>query len=184
MQDNLYKFPVLCHSDGEALLRFEQRNRLWFEEFVEQRPEGFYCMTGISNHIRQCLHQYHELTMLPTLIKNGRGEILGRANLHRIDLTEGEAWVGYRVSEKAAGQGLATRATSQLINYARTFPGLKRLKAYAAVQNVASQRVLLNNNFTMIGKVGVSEKLSGAMLDCYEYQLDIQGFNTACRFLN
>jgi len=174
MQDNLFSFPLLTHSDCEALLHFERRNRLWFESTIDGRPESFYCMKGVSTHIRQCLHEYHELTMLPTLIKNSRGEILGRANLHAIDLAQGEAWVGYRIAERFAGQGLATRATGQLIRYASSFRGLRYLKAYASTENVASQRVLLHNNFKQIGSVNDFTEINGAMIDCYEYMLELQ----------
>ncbi len=174
MQDNLFSFPLLAHSDCEALLKFERRNRFWFESNINGRSEDFYCLKGVSSHIRDCLHQYHELTMLPTLIKNSKGDILGRANLHSIDLSRGEAWVGYRVAEQCAGQGLASKATEQLIRYASSFSGLKYLKAYASTQNIASQRVLLRNNFKMVGNVNDFGEVNGAMIDCYEYQLELQ----------
>ncbi|PKF80301.1 N-acetyltransferase [Vibrio sp. vnigr-6D03] len=173
MQDNLFTFPVLSYLDCEDLLRFERANRQWFETFIDERPEGFYCMKGVNLHIRECLKDYQSMTMLPTLIKNGRGEILGRANLHGIDLKKGEAWVGYRIAERSSGQGLATLATQQLIHYAKTYRGLKTLRAYAATQNVASQRVLLNNQFRHTGTVNDFTCINGCMIDCYEYRLNL-----------
>ncbi|CCO50065.1 MULTISPECIES: GNAT family N-acetyltransferase [Vibrio] len=173
MQDNLFTFPVLSYHDCEDLLRFERANRHWFESYIDGRPESFYCLKGVNLHIRECLRDYESMTMLPTLIKNGRGEILGRANLHGIDLKKGEAWVGYRIAERSTGQGLATLATQQLIRYATTYRGLTKLRAYAATGNVASQRVLLNNQFKQTGKVNDFTCINGNMIDCYEFCLEL-----------
>jgi len=68
------------------------------------------------------------------------GTVLGRFNL--FELEHGTARLGYRVAQHVAGRGVATAAGQELCRLAAAKYGLRTLRAAAARQNVASQRVL------------------------------------------
>jgi RimJ/RimL family protein N-acetyltransferase len=74
------------------------------------------------------------------------------------DLTTGE--VGYWTHPQARGRGVMTEAVALVIGHAFGELGLRRVKAYAATGNAASERVLTANGLTVRGV----ERL-GALLD-------------------
>jgi [ribosomal protein S5]-alanine N-acetyltransferase len=59
--------------------------------------------------------------------------------------------VGYWVDRARNGRGLATRALAAMVEEAFGELALHRLEAGTLVDNVASQRVLENNGFDLIG---------------------------------
>ncbi len=79
------------------------------------------------------------------------GEVLGRVNL--IDVADGSAELGYRVAERAAGQGLATRAVRQVRELAATVYGLTELLAVTTYDNPASRAVLARAGFVATGDI-------------------------------
>jgi ribosomal-protein-alanine N-acetyltransferase len=57
------------------------------------------------------------------------------------------AVVGFRVSERVAGRGVATSALQELCRIAREQYGLRLLRAAASNENIASQNVLAEAGF-------------------------------------
>jgi ribosomal-protein-alanine N-acetyltransferase len=96
------------------------------------------------------------------------GSVLGRFNLVRFDGDSAE--LGYRVAERAAGNGVATAAVIELCDVARTRHGLCRLRAATSASNVASQRVLEKAGFMRAGPADPSE-LGGRSGFWYQRQL-------------
>jgi len=84
------------------------------------------------------------------------GEVVGRVNL--IDVAAGSAELGYRIAQKAAGQGLATAAVREVRELAATQYGLSRLRAKATTDNPASQTVLERNGFVVVGELTLNDK--------------------------
>ena len=78
------------------------------------------------------------------------GAILGRFNLR--DIASGSAVLGYRVAENVAGHGIATTTVDQLCREAATTLGLRTIRAATSDANIASQRVLLDAGFVIIGR--------------------------------
>ncbi len=79
------------------------------------------------------------------------GEVLGRVNL--IDVADGGAELGYRIAQRATGQGLATRAVRQARDLAATAYGLTELRAVTTCDNPASQAVLARSGFVATGGI-------------------------------
>jgi ribosomal-protein-serine acetyltransferase len=73
--------------------------------------------------------------------------IVGGTGLHRIDLRNGVAEVGYWVRTCSTRQGVAKSAVRQLCEWAFRERGLRRLEILSAVENVPSQRVALASGF-------------------------------------
>jgi ribosomal-protein-alanine N-acetyltransferase len=78
------------------------------------------------------------------------GSVLGRFNL--IFRGDGEAELGYRVAERAAGRGLATECVEQLCILAAVRHGVRTIEAATSDGNVASQRVLAKTGFVEAGR--------------------------------
>lgn len=76
-------------------------------------------------------------------------DLLG--SLALFDLTGHQAEVGYWTHPDARGRGVMTRAVGLAVAHARDGLGLRRLTAFAAVDNAASRRVIEANGFTLTG---------------------------------
>ncbi|GHO42299.1 hypothetical protein KSX_04620 [Ktedonospora formicarum] len=77
-------------------------------------------------------------------------------NLFRV--AGGSAELGYRIAQKAAGQGLATAIVRQMRELAATEYGLTRLSARVTLDNPASRKVLEHNGFVAVGELTLNDK--------------------------
>lgn len=136
-------------TDTEALLDFEVENRGWFESHIEARDPAFYSLQGVAEHIERYLSGFAIGVWYPLVIEDGRQRIVGRANLKSIDLSARCAEVGYRVGQRACGQGLATLALSHLIQQAQARWGLTQLVAHVYKDNIGSRKVLDRCGFVL-----------------------------------
>lgn len=142
-------------TDVQALLAFEIHNREWFESQIDARDPAFYSWTGVTDHIEDYLADFAVGVWHPFVIEDASGRIVGRANLKGIHSPRGCAEVGYRIDQRACGQGLATRALKHLIEAARMRWGLTQLVAYVYEHNIGSRKVLEQCGF-------VPDALSGS----------------------
>ncbi|RBP79972.1 N-acetyltransferase [Marinomonas rhizomae] len=159
---------LLSRSDFRALLQFETGNRTWFEAHINPREVGFYSDEGVKKHIEELLSQHQRKVMLPMLIIDDSGEMAGRINLTDINLVLSEAYLGYRIGENFAGRGIAKRAVEQIIQVANEL-NLQTLIAFASVDNIASQKVLVHNGFFDVKCHANFAKVRGEGIDCIEY---------------
>ncbi len=90
------------------------------------------------------------------LLVTERGEVVGRVNL--TEVVDGSAELGYRIAQKAAGQGLATAAVRKVRELAATKYGLTRLCARVTLDNPASRKVLEHNGFVAGGSLTLNDK--------------------------
>ena len=75
-----------------------------------------------------------------------RGEPIGSVGLH----LPGEPELGYWIAAEHQGHGYATEAARAVLDRAFTQLGVEKVSANAAVDNVASQRVLEKLGFTYL----------------------------------
>ena len=143
------KIRTLQSSDAEQLLKFELENRHWFERHIDARSPDFYSVEGVTEHITSYLSGLADGTWHPLVIEDSDGQIVGRANLKDIDIAERSAEVGYRIAERACGQGLATLAVRRLIQEARSRWNLTRLVANVYAENIGSAKVLQRCGFSI-----------------------------------
>lgn len=160
---------LLSRSDSECLLRFETKNRVWFESHINPREVSFYTDDGVKKHIEEFLSQHQRKAMLPMLIIDDGGEIAGRINLTDINLVLREAYLGYRLGENCTGRGIAKRAVEQIIQEAKEL-NVETLIAFASVDNIASQKVLVHNGFVEIKIHENFAEVQGKNINCIEYQ--------------
>lgn len=143
-----FEIRELRSTDSQALLAFEIDNREWFEAHIEARDPSFYSLAGVTEHINSYLSGFTRGAWHPFVIEDATGRIVGRANLKDIDACGGTAQVGYRIDQRACGQGLATMALGHLIEAARNHWRLTQLVGYAYSENTGSITVLSRCGFT------------------------------------
>ncbi len=137
-----------------ALLAFERENRAYFAASVPDRGDEFFAEFD-TRHAQLLERQAAGTDYFHLLVAVG-GEVLGRVNL--FEVADGSAELGYRIAQKAAGQGLATAAVRKVRELAATEYGLTRLRARVKVDNPASRMVLEHNGFVAIGELTLNGK--------------------------
>ena len=137
-----------------ALLAFEQENRAYFAAVIPDRGDEFFA--EFDTRHAQLLAQQAAGTDYFHLLVTEHGEVVGRVNLTKV--ADGSAELGYRIAQKAAGQGLATAAVGKMRELATTEYGLTRLRARVTLDNPASRKVLEHNGFVAIGELTLNGK--------------------------
>jgi ribosomal-protein-alanine N-acetyltransferase len=137
-----------------ALLVFERENRAYFAASIPDRGDEFFAEFD-ARHVQLLEWQATGANYFHVLVAEG-GEIVGRVNL--IEVADGSAELGYRIAQKAAGQGLATAAVREVRELAATQYGLARLRAKVTMDNPASHKVLERNGFVTVGELTLNGK--------------------------
>ena len=139
---------------ASALLAFERENRAYFAASIPDRGDEFFA--EFDTRLAQLLEwQAAGTDYLHLLVAEG-GEVVGRVNL--VEVADGSAELGYRIAQKAAGQGLATAAVRKVRELAATEYGLTSLRARVTLDNPASGKVLEHNGFVAIGELTLNGK--------------------------
>jgi ribosomal-protein-alanine N-acetyltransferase len=101
------------------------------------------------------------------------GQPAGWISLDVTSREHGVAGIGYTVGESFRGRGVATTATKLLVELAFDPAGLalQRLEAVAAVENLASRRVLLNAGMREEGIARGLLVIAGARIDHMRFGL-------------
>jgi [ribosomal protein S5]-alanine N-acetyltransferase len=137
-----------------ALLAFEQENRAYFAASIPDRGDEFFAEFD-KQHAQQLAQQAAGTDYFYLLVTE-HGEVVGRVNLFRV--ADGSAELGYRIAQKAVGQGLATEAVRQVRELAATEYGLSRLRARVTLDNPASRKVLEHNGFVATDDLVLNNK--------------------------
>ena len=137
-----------------ALLAFERENRAYFAAVIPDRGDSFF--TEFDMRHAQLLERQAAGTDYFHLLVAEGGEVVGRVNL--TEVAGGSAELGYRIAQKAAGQGLATTAVRKVRELAATEYGLSRLRARVTLDNPASRKVLEHNGFVAVGELTLNGK--------------------------
>lgn len=139
---------------GPGLLDFEGENRRYFVASISDRGDDYFAEFDARH--RALLAEQESGRHAFYVLVDDDGSILGRFNLSGI--ANGAAELGYRVAERVAGRGIATAAVRELCELAVTEHGLRVIRARAAHDNLASERVLLKNGFVPIGPAEVGTR--------------------------
>lgn len=170
----LFSIRSLQAGDADSLLQFELANRSWFERYIEPRGDAFYTADGVREHIAQYLRAQANGTLDPSLMFDGDGAIVGRANLKDIHGDAGCAEVGYRLAQQQTGRGLATHALRHLMQIAHSRWQLRQLVAYVTVDNPASARVLEKSGFLRRESIAHLTTIQGRPLAGYGFVRPVQ----------
>jgi [ribosomal protein S5]-alanine N-acetyltransferase len=149
----------LVASDAAELAALRSANRAYLEQWDPDwdDPERLYSVKGVRAWITDGNHRF--------AILEG-DEIAGMVSLTGIIRGSMQTcMVGYFVDKKRAGRGLATRAVGDVVAVAFGELQLHRVEAGTAVENIASQKVLEHNGFTLVGLMREHLQIRGAWVD-------------------
>ena len=153
-----------------VILAFEVANRAFFAKYISDRGDEYFDQFT-KWHDALLAEQDAGKCAFHVLIDE-EGSVLGRFNLYEI--RDGTAELGYRVAERAAGQGVATATVRDLCRLAASRYGLRTLRAATSHDNVASQRVLAKAGFVPVGPADPAE-IGGKQGTWYERDLAADG---------
>ncbi len=139
-------------SDAEALAAVLVRSRGFLEPWEPVRPDDYFTVEGQREAVADSLRRCADDTMLPHVILDDAGAVVGRINLNNIVRGPFQsASLGYWLAEEAGGRGLATQAAAAILVVAFGELGLHRVEAGTIRENTRSQAVLLRNGFQQFG---------------------------------
>ncbi|WP_202077628.1 GNAT family N-acetyltransferase [Caldalkalibacillus salinus] len=158
----------LKDSDVQHLYQFERDNRAFFETMVPSRGDEYYHLNTFKVRHESLLNEQAQGLATYYLIKNKRGDILGRVNLVDINQSQKAGHIGYRVGKSHVGKGIGHKALGLLLESISELD-LKELHAKTTNNNIASQKVLYKNGFKHI-KTGEDEfEMNGQKLKFLYY---------------
>jgi len=97
--------------------------------------------------------------------------VLGGGSVYGIDLDQGRAGVGYWLSPRSRGRGVATHATRLMARLAFEVLGVARLELTCGPDNEASQRVALRCGFVHEGVLRSHMAFKGGRRDTMMFSL-------------
>ncbi|MYS22335.1 ribosomal-protein-alanine N-acetyltransferase [Streptomyces sp. DvalAA-14] len=141
------KLKPLHAAHAPAVLAFELANRAYFAASISDRGDDFF--DRFTDRYNASLAEQEAGTCAFYVLVAEDGSVLGRFNLY--DVQDGTARLGYRVSERVAGRGVATATVRELCRRATEMHGVLTLRAATSHDNAASQRVLAKAGFVPVG---------------------------------
>lgn len=137
---------------ASEVLAFELANRTYFAASISDRGDAFF--DEFSERYDELLAEGEARGDAYYVLVGDDGSVLGSFNLRNIE--DDTAEVGYRVAERVAGRGVATAGLQELCRLAASEHGVRKLRARATHENVASQRVLVKAGFVAVGEADVA----------------------------
>ncbi|HUC57160.1 MAG TPA: GNAT family N-acetyltransferase [Streptosporangiaceae bacterium] len=162
----MYELQQVRADHAQAILDFELANRAYFAASISDRGDEFF--DEFAGRYRELLAEQENGPGAYYVLVAEDGSVVGRFNLYRLE--HGNAELGYRVAEHAAGQGLATTTVKELCRLAAAKHGLRMLRAATSHDNVASQRVLAKAGFVPVGPASPAD-LGGKQGTWYQRDL-------------
>jgi ribosomal-protein-alanine N-acetyltransferase len=163
---------LIIHGDAAALAALVRTNRGFLAPWEPLRPDSYFTLAGQQDAIADVLARSHDGSVLPHVILDLSGRVVGRVTLNGIVRGHFQSCsVGYWIGEADTGRGLATAAVADIITAAFGELGLHRIQAETLLHNAASQRVLRRNGFVRIGTAAAYLKIAGRWQDHHLYQV-------------
>ena len=163
---------LLEQSDEEALFQFERENREHFESFGFSREDHYYDSGQFKETLKGLLEDQENDRKYTYLIKNSKGEIVGRINLFSVMRgCFNKAEIGYRTGEKHQGKGYTTKAMKLVLEEAAKTHQFHRIEAGTAPDNIGSQIVLIKNGFQFVGRCSQYIQLKGKWNDSVNFEI-------------
>lgn len=165
------RLKLTTPEDAEDHLEYYLANREFLAAFEPRKDERFYTLEGQRMELTERFQQF----LQGGLVNFGiyRADVLiGKIQLSNIvPGSFRSAMIGYALSRDNLNQGYMSEAVGIICDYCFNDMGLHRLEASTLLHNVASQHVLLNNGFRLLG---VNEKylqINGVWQDHNTYYL-------------
>lgn len=168
----IVSIELVSLENKQEIFEFEKENREYFSSLHIGRVPSYFNPYSFDRIINSILAEAEEGLAYLYIIRSPQGELIGRLNLY--DIIRGDFQVcqlGYRIGKDHQKKGYATLAVKLAINQAFNEYDLHRIEANTTLENLASQKVLENNNFRRIGLAEEYIKVNNIWEDFYLYEL-------------
>ncbi|HEX6518983.1 MAG TPA: GNAT family N-acetyltransferase [Streptosporangiaceae bacterium] len=163
---------LVALDDAPVITELITENREFMAPWEPDRGDDYFTVESQRKVIEAGLGRRAEGVSLPHVILDENGEVVGRITLNNIVRGPFQSCsVGYWLSQKANGRGLASAALADMKRIAFAGLGLHRLEAGTLKHNVRSQRVLERNGFERFGLAPKYLKIAGEWQDHILYQV-------------
>lgn len=177
------RLKLTTPEDAEDHLSYYLANRDFLAAFEPRREESFYTLEGQRKELTERFQQFLQGGLINFGIFRG-DELIGKIQLYNIIRGSfRNAMIGYALSRENLNQGYMSEAVGILCDYCFNDLGLHRLEASTLMSNVASQKVLLNSGFQLLG---INEKylqIDGVWQDHHTYYLTREEWERTLRDL-
>ncbi len=119
-------------------------------------------LEDVMEFVKKCQIDYAKNKSLNTVIVF-KGNIAGVAGFNQINWSNKTAQIGYWIGEEFQGNGIVTKVTKSLINYAFNHLKLNKVEIRVAFENMRSQSIPERLGFVNEGCIRQAEWL----YDCY-----------------
>lgn len=168
----MIKIEPVSMANAKEILAFELENRSYFESMLPSRGDDYYVYENFIKIIGEICEDQRLGTLYMNIIRNAENEMVGRVNLFPIEL-EGHSRafeLGYRIAEKHQGKGYATEAVKQLMHLAFEVFEIDCVQALTAPHNLASQNILIKNDFAFIKRIPNDVEVNGVFEDSVVFE--------------
>lgn len=163
---------LVALEDARVIAELITENREFMAPWEPDRGDDYFTVESQRKVIQAGLERKAQGVSLPHVILDERGEVVGRITLNSIVRGPFQSCsVGYWLSQKTNGRGLATAALADMKRIAFAELGLHRVEAGTLKHNVRSQRVLERNGFERFGLAPKYLKIAGEWQDHILYQV-------------
>jgi [ribosomal protein S5]-alanine N-acetyltransferase len=163
---------LVTPDDAPALAELLRVNRDFLAPWEPIRGERYFTVDGQHAVIQDALKRRERGCVLPHVILDGSGRVVGRVTLTGIVRGFFQSCsLGYWVSAADNGRGFATAAVREIVQVAFEELGLHRVQAETLPHNVRARCVLERNGFVRFGMAPAYLKIAGEWRDHIMYQV-------------
>jgi ribosomal-protein-alanine N-acetyltransferase len=118
----------------------------FLEDFEQTLTE--FIIPGVKKHPDNFIWFTHWL-----IVEKSSNTCIGGIGCNGMPDEQGQVMVGYYIAKNSEGLGFATEALGCFINWLKQEPALRFVLADTPIDHIASQKVLGNNGFILLGEV-------------------------------
>lgn len=167
--DTNLKLELTAAQHAEELFEAVDKNREHLSPFLPW-VSNMNSVADFNDYIKNCEQLYEEIKEVSFVIISDE-DLVGRIGLHRINLQNKNASIGYWLTKDTEGKGIITKSCERLIAYGFQDLGLRRIEIKAAVKNLRSQAIPQKLNFKKEGILREAELVNGTFLDLVLYSI-------------
>lgn len=164
---------TFVESDAKNLAELMQRNKYFWATYEPLYDAEYYTEEAQYRKILEGMHlQRSNREYSFGIFTKDEKELIGHISLYAIKrLPYSSAFIGYSIDERHTGQGIATEAVKEVVQFAFNVVNLHRIEAYVSPKNIASIKVLEKANFKREGLLKELLYINGSWEDHYIYAL-------------
>ncbi len=153
------ELPRLVIDEGLEIVRFTEEfvrpvfdlietNRAHLSQFNDDTADKYQSIQPLYESVMRPRNTLRERYVIL-----GGDAVVGSINVEPTGLKATSFVMGYWLGEQFTGNGYASRSTRALSDEVLQRPGVRRVNAYTHLENIASQNVLQNSGFVLLGAV-------------------------------